>query len=201
MDMKAKEVSDSVKEMTGGMKELSGGMRVLAIIVCLLMIGAGLFLFVVPASVVWLFAFAVFARGIGLIVNYVASKDARRGWDLLSGAIDILFGAMMLFGTVEMKVAGVVTIEIFVAIWILFTGFTRLFSGFGLKKEGAKGWGWTLVGGILAILAGAVFLIWPLMGAVTLVGFAGIFAGISFVIVGVTGLAGALSFGGKKGGN
>ena len=183
----------NTKEVSGSVKELSGGMRVLAVIICLLMIGAGLFLFFVPASVVWLFAYVIFARGLSLVVSYAASKGARRGLDLISGVVDLLFGALMIFGTVEMKVAGVVAIEIFVAVWVLFTGFTQVFSGFGFKKAGAKGWGWALAGGVLVILAGVAFLMWPLIGAAILVGFAGIFAGISFVIMGVTGLVSAFS--------
>ena len=174
-------------------KELTGGMRVLAIIVSGLMIIAGIVLLFDARLLVWAFFVSVTARGISTIANYVVSKGARRGWDLICGAIDILFGSVMLFGGAETRVAGILAIEIFIAVWLLFAGFAGVFSGFGLKKEGVKGWGKALAGGILMILAGILFLLWPLMSTVALVGILGIFTGISFIIVGTTGLVGAFS--------
>jgi uncharacterized membrane protein HdeD (DUF308 family) len=178
-------------------KELTGGMKAAAIIAFVLMIGLGIFLFFNLWSVIWLFSAAVVVNGIFLVARYFSMKEERNGWDIISGAIYILFAAAMLFGGTESRVLGVVTIEIFIAIWAIFAGFSNTFTSLEKKKQGDKGWCWSLIGGIITIICGILLLAMPLMGAFVLVSIAGIHAGIAFVAIGLTGLAAVLS---KSGG-
>ena len=171
----------------------SGGAKILDAIASILMIGIGIYLVATPRFVVLLFSAAVFFYGIQLIVRYFSMKDSRSGWDIIAGIINLLFGAMMLFGTPETRIAGVLTMEIFIAVWALFVGFSQIFGGFGFKKQGVSNWYWTLIRGVITVICGFAFLSMPILSAMGLIFTIGVFAGATFIISGITGLAGALS--------
>jgi len=173
-------------------KALTGGMKALSIIMAILMILIGGSLIFIPGLVVWMFAAAVFLHGIQLIVRYISMKENRQGWDIVSGIVSILFGAMMLFSPRGL-VFGVLAMEIFFAIWILFAGISFIGNSFALKKEKAKSWIFQLIGGLLMIICGIFCILSPAVSAIGLIFTIGIFAGISFIISGFTILAGALS--------
>lgn len=181
--------------METGKNKLSGGMRLLAIITSVLMVVIGFYLFFNLRYVVVLFSAAVMVQGVSQILTYLGAKGARNGWDILSGIINILFGAILLFGSVGTRVMGVLTMEMFIALWTLFAGFSHIFQSVGPKKEGGKSRFLTLLGGILLIICGIAFISMPLISSVMMVGIAGIYASVSFIISGVTGLAVALSSG------
>jgi uncharacterized membrane protein HdeD (DUF308 family) len=173
-------------------KTLTGGMKVLSIITAILMIIIGGSLFFAPRLIVWMFSAAVFVHGIQLIIRYFSMKENRRGWDIISGVISILFGASMLFSPSGL-IFGVLAMEIFFAIWILFAGISFIGNSFVLKKEKAKSWIFQLLGGILMIICGIFCIVSPAISAIGLIFTIGIFAGVSFIISGFTILAAALS--------
>lgn len=173
--------------------KLSSGMRLLAIITSLFMIAAGLYLFFNLRKIVPLFSAVVLVNGIMLIIRYFGMKDKRNGWDILSGIINLLFGSVMLFGGTQTRVMGAVAIEMYIAFWVIFQGFAHVFGSVGPKKEGAKNWFWSLIGGILMIICGFIFISMPLFGTLVLVEIGGIYASVAFFIGGLTGLAAALS--------
>ena len=172
--------------------------RVMTAIISIIMILAGFYLFYDKKSIVMIFGGAAAVFGLALLIKYAFSKSSRSALDLIGGIINIIFGALMLLGGTETKIAGVIAIEVYIAVWVLIAGFSHIFTSFALKKAGLKGWAWTLIGGVIAVIAGAAFIIWPFMGSVSLVGFGAIYAGISFIVLGVTGLAGAISPAEKK---
>jgi len=171
----------------------SSGMKILDVITSLFMVGIGIYLVFTPRFVVLLFSAAVFVYGVQLIIRYFSMKEKRSGWDLIGGIINLLFGAIMLFGAPETRIMGVLAMEIFIAVWALFVGFSQIFGSFGLKKQDVKNWYWTLVRGIITVICGFVFLSMPALSAMGLVFTLGVFTGVMFVISGITGLAGALS--------
>ena len=171
----------------------SSGMKILDIITSLLTAGIGIYLVFSPRFVVLLFSAAVFVYGVQLIIKYFSMKEQRSGWDIISGIINLLFGAIMLFGTQEARIMGVLTMEMFFAVWALFVGFSQIFGSFNLKKQDVKNWYWTLVRGIITVICGFVFLSMPVMAAMGMVFTIGVFTGAMFIINGITGLAGALS--------
>ena len=173
--------------------EVSGGMKILDGIAALLMIVIGIYLIITPRLIVLMFSAAVFIYGIQLIIRYFAMKDGRNGWDIIVGIINLLFGAMMLFGDPETRIMGVLSMEMFIAVWALFTGFSQIFGSFAVKKLGVKNWYWVLVRGILTVICGVVFLSRPIISSMGLVFAIGVYVGAMFVLSGITGLAGALS--------
>lgn len=174
-------------------KESSVFMRLAAIIISIAMICAGGYLLFMPRHIVLFFSFGVAVYGLLLIVRYISAKETRNGWDLIAGIINLIFGAMLLFGGAPEKVFGLIAIELYIGVWAIFSGVSQFFGSLGLKKQGAKGWGWMLVGGILTLICGFMLLSKPLMGVVIIAWMAGIYVGVMFLIMGFTGLAAALS--------
>jgi len=173
--------------------EPSRGMKIFDVITSVLMIAIGIYLVITPRFIVLLFSAAVFVYGVQLIIRYFSMKEKRSGWDIISGIINLLFGAIMLFGAPEARIMGVLAMEIFIAVWALFVGFSQIFGSFGLKKQDVKNWYWTLVRGIVTVICGFIFLSMPALAAMGLVFTIGVFTGAMFIISGITGLAGALS--------
>jgi len=176
----------------------STGARLITVIISIIMVLAGFYLFYDKKSIVMIFGCAAAVYGITLLIKYAASKIPKSPGDLIGGIINIIFGALMLLGGSETKIAGVIAIEVYIAVWVIIAGLSHIFSSFTFKRAGLKGWKWTLLGGVIAVAAGVVFIVLPLRGSEALVGFGAVFAGISFIILGLTGLAGALSSG-KRG--
>ena len=173
---------------------MSIGLRLTTAIVSVIMVLAGFYLFYDKDSMVMIFGAAAAFLGLALLIKYlIMGRDSRSVFDLIGGVINIIFGALMLLGGTETKIAGVIAVEFYIAVWVLIAGFSHISSSFAFKKAGFKGWIWTLLGGVFAIIAGAVFIILPMRGTTALVGFGVVFAGISLIILGATGLMGAVS--------
>ena len=173
--------------------EPSGGVKILEAISALIMIAIGIYLIITPRFIVWLFSAAVMIYGAQLIAGYFTMKDMRSGWDIIAGIINLLFGGMMLFGAPETRVMGVLTMEMFIAVWALFAGFSHIFGSFGSKKLGVKNWYWVLVRGVLTVIFGIVLFSIPILSAIGLVFTIGVFTGAMFILSGISGLAGTLS--------
>lgn len=174
-------------------KKAAGILRVIVFISSAILLILGIALLVTPRNIVLIFSAAALVHGLSLIIRYFLSKEARNGWDLLTGIMSVLFGIVMIAGGTETRVLSVILLETYVAIWALIAGISNVFGSFKVKSTGGKNWVWILIGGILTTIAGILLLSSPLMGSLVLVLGAGIYAGISFVMVGLTGVAGALS--------
>ncbi len=174
-------------------QKLSGGMKILGAIVYVLVIIMGICLFFHHLWIVELFSLAAIVYGLMLIIKYFGKKESRRLGDIVSGLISLAFGLIMFFGAASTKVYGLLAIETFVAIWSLFAGMMHIWGSIEMKKIEVKTWCWVLTGGILMVVCGAAFLVMPLIGIITLVNVASIYAGIAFILAGATGLTDTLS--------
>ncbi|MCL2055139.1 MAG: DUF308 domain-containing protein [Oscillospiraceae bacterium] len=169
------------------------GMKVAAALIGFIMIMVGLFLIFVPLYIIPLFSGVVAVSGAVLIAKYLAAKDTRNGWDLITGIMHIIFGAIMLTGDVGTRALGVLSIEWVLSIWILFAGVLSIGNSLALKKSGNKGWGWALLGSILSVIAGIIFIMFPIRSALVAPIIFGKLVGVSMMITGFTTLAVALS--------
>ncbi|WP_418907837.1 HdeD family acid-resistance protein [Glutamicibacter endophyticus] len=81
---------------------------------------------------------------------------------LVRGILAIVLGLLILF----FPKTSSVTISLFVVLtlsfWLFLDGVASLRAGWIERKAGVKGWGWTIAGGIAAILAGLGALAFPL---------------------------------------
>jgi len=174
-------------------RDLSGGMKFLMAIVSIIMIIVGFILFFDSVAFLWLFFSAVVLRGIAMVISYFGSKGNRNGWDLIIAIMHILFAFWIISGNIESRAVTLIAIELFVALWLVLSGLGNAFGCFKARKEGHTSWLWMLIGGLLSVAAGILLFIFPLLGVLITIPLISIFAGLSLVISGITGLAGALT--------
>ncbi|MEO8665045.1 MAG: DUF308 domain-containing protein [Ignavibacteria bacterium] len=124
------------------------------------------------------FGIITLVTGVIGIVGWISSgKDDRDNNSLLWSLLTAVFGVIILMNLpAVMKV-----ITIIFGLWVLFTGFNLVFSGWGLKKENNLGW-LLLIVGVLSVIAGLMMIFNIGSGA------AGV-ATILAVQVGLTGIA------------
>ncbi len=94
------------------------------------------------------------------IVEVVHSFQTRHrsgfGWKLAAGIITLTLGLLILF----FPIAGVATLALWIGAFIFAGGIVRVILAFRVKP--AKGWGWVLFDGILAIVIGGLIAWgWP----------------------------------------
>jgi uncharacterized membrane protein HdeD (DUF308 family) len=121
-------------------------------------------------------------------------EDTSRVWwvDLVSGMLLVLLGWLVL----AKPISTIITLVVFFGFYLLVVGIVDvIMSFFGIGKKGSA-WGWELLAGIFAIIAGLVVLNNPLFASVlTPVMFAYI---VAFALVFKGGVK---MFAGKKDGN
>ena len=81
-------------------------------------------------------------------------------WLLIRGILAVIFGVIMFlpaFGAAVLAVFVAITI----GVWLLFDGVASIVIAIRQRKSGVRGWGWTLAGGVVSLLAGLVAVIFP----------------------------------------
>jgi len=130
-----------------------------------------------------LFAWILLMAGaLGVVSAFGAPHAAHQGWSLLSAAIAIVVGVLLLFN----PLIGAVTLSLFIAAYLVLDGAALIGLAFDQRKRGAPGWGWLLATGVLDILLGVFILLMSAIGATVLIGF---IIGIDLVAAGVALLA------------
>ena len=126
-------------------------------------------------------AFA-FVWGIFALVSSIKADKGRRWVLILEGVCGIIFGLIILFWP------GISTVVILwlIMIWLVVIGIFKIVGGLTLPKgDGSKGL--LVVNGVLALIIGVLLLCLPLLeGLLTmaiLIGFYGIFAGITLISI------------------
>jgi uncharacterized membrane protein HdeD (DUF308 family) len=178
------------------MKTQSKSTKIAMAAVNILLIIAGIFLIFNLYSIVVFFCVAMLIFGAMEIGKFIADKQKRNGWDVLSGMVHILFGSLILFGDPHTKILALFSIEIYISIWIMIAGILRICASLHIKKMNLKGWVWTLTGGVLLILCSIFCFIFPLISAISMIRIAGIFTSAAFIVIGLIGLINAFSGGG-----
>jgi len=168
--------------------------KVAAIVLNALLIGAGILLLFNLNAIVWIISVAIIVYGIMLIAQYFGNKKERSGWDIISGLVHLMFGALILFGTFELKVLGLFAIEVFLIIWIFVSGLVHIVGGVTMKKAGIKRGIWGVITGSVMLVFGIACVIWPKAFAVTMLAVVGVVAGITLIVAGLAGLASVLAF-------
>lgn len=81
---------------------------------------------------------------------------------MIRGIVAVLLGILLLLAPGLGAATVGVFIVVCIGVWLIIDGFATSALAFRERKAGASGWGWTLAGGIAAILAGVLALIFPL---------------------------------------
>lgn len=100
-----------------------------------------------------------------------------KGWFIALGVLMVLFGIICL----AWPGASLLTVAILVGIGFLMTGITAMATYFDLNRLIPVGGGWTLMGGVLDILLGVLFLVQPSVGALTI----SLLGGIALIVFGI----------------
>ncbi len=164
------------------MKNIKIGMLILGIALILL----GTVLFSAPIAntmvITYIACFLMLAYGIWETVHYFAEKKYKNvsGLVLADGIITIIFSIMLIF----VPQAQAFSAAIIFAIWMLFTGCTRISAAFSAKDAGMPNWGWILVAGIIGVIVGTIAMLNPLYGILAI----GFVVPITFIIQGVSAL-------------
>jgi uncharacterized membrane protein HdeD (DUF308 family) len=142
----------------------------------------GLFAIFMPgiAIITMLFVFAAYMLVDGVFGLAAAVTAARRGrrWGLLvaEGILTLLAGIVALVWP-AITVAVLVTL---LAIWALITGAMMIAAAFQHRQRGQ---GWLIFSGIVSMLFGLVLVMAPLIGAVVLTWWLGIYALVFGVVL------------------
>ena len=96
-------------------------------------------------------------------------------WFLAMGILLILFG----FAVIIFPVAGTFAVEILFGIVLLVAGLTQVVLAFQARKWG--GFLFTLLAGLLYLVVGLLFLVYPLQGAITLT----LLLGLALIVGGI----------------
>jgi len=91
-----------------------------------------------------------------LIHAYQTRKRSHPRWQVVTGILNLVVGALLLIYPVE----GIAAIALMLAALIFTVGVAELFLAF--QRRPASGWGWVLASGILSALVGVLIAIgWP----------------------------------------
>jgi uncharacterized membrane protein HdeD (DUF308 family) len=146
----------------------------------LLGIGLGVFIFVRPLESIAAFALVVaiwaLVDGFVLIVNAFELRPVVQQWWilLLGGIASVGFGAAALYFYPALSLTFAVTWS---ALWLGTSGVFGISAAVQEKKAGVS-WGWTMTFGVLALVAGAIAILYP---GITLAALMGTLAGFGIV--------------------
>ena len=153
-----------------------------AVVVGILMIGLGGFVWMNPVSTIIglaLYLGIVFlVSGIGYIVT---SFSVQSGWVLAEGLLNLLVGLIFICNL------GISTasLPIMFAFWAMFVGIMQLVTSYQMKQLDLPRWGWVLFTGILGILIAMMIIAYPLIGVFAITTMMGTY----LVIYGVLAIA------------
>ena len=115
----------------------------------------------------------------GLITVFKAGQHASGfWWNLFTSIVYVLAGFSLLY----QPVAGVLTLTIVLAAYLLAGGVSRIIMAFGYKQEIPKAWGWVLFSGLIDIVL-ALIIMSGFPG--TAIWVIGLMVGINLLMMGV----------------
>ena len=125
---------------------------------------------------------SLITTGILLIITSLSNrKQEQWGWQLAEGAIDVLFGFILLSNPA-------ITATVFpfvVGFWIMIYGVIIFINSFGLKKDGEKSWWMNLITGILTVIMGYFITFNLVAGAITIT----FWIGLGFLFFGLLNIS------------
>jgi uncharacterized membrane protein HdeD (DUF308 family) len=128
----------------------------------------------------FLVGWVLLAAGVfGLIAVFSAGREGSGfWWNLFTSVIYLVAGLALLFR----PVAGILTLTILLAAYLLAGGVAKLVVAFGYKSEIPKAWGWVLFSGLVDLVLGFI-IVSGLPGTATWV--IGLMVGINLLMMGV----------------
>lgn len=135
------------------------------------------------------------ASGVFGLVSVFSAGSSSPGfwWNLLTAILFVLAGGVLLWN----PIAGVFTLTIVVAAYMLATGFTKIVMAFHYKSAIPRAWGWVLLSALVDIALGAIIVAGLPGSAVWVIG---LLVGINLLFTGVALLVSAFYCRGEESG-
>ena len=151
--------------------------------IIMLLLGAMIFFFPMKSYIVMskLFGITILISGIFYIVMSASKTIKGRGWLLIAGLIELLFG---IFLTLWPSVSALI-LPYILGFWLLFKGFTLIGIGADMSDIKGSGWGWSILWALALIICAFIVIIYPIIfgieAVVLWVGIACLVAGFSLL--------------------
>jgi uncharacterized membrane protein HdeD (DUF308 family) len=143
-------------------------------------VGLAVAVFVTLASVVFYGVFLLLGGVIQFVHSFQAGGWKAKLWHVLISLLYVLGGIVV----VRNPILASTILTLFLAAAITAIGVMRIVMAF--KMRGARGWGWVMFGGVLALILGLlIFAGWPASSLIVI----GIFISIELIINGWSAIA------------
>lgn len=161
-------------------------MRIVTIVSGILLIGTGIWCFAHPGAP---FITIAFLLGVTMLINGLSNILAytiyRRRipyvlWQLAEGLLTAIFAVIVLSNAIVTD--GMIIL--FFGMWVQFSGVLRITASIAIRKEGASGWHWALLIGVMSLLAGIYCFFNPLLAGLAQV----VMIGGIFILQGANGI-------------
>ena len=158
--------------------------KILSVTVGLLTVIIGLFVVIKPfEGVNFLLIVALLALGLYELFGWFRAEN-RTIWALAGGCVSLLFAVLALFNIINILFIWDILLYT-IPIWAICNGLIKLAGVFALMRRGEGGFGWKLLTGFFGILLGALLLILPAAGIMTMTEFTGILTGVLLLVFGI----------------
>lgn len=175
--------------MNSNVSNMVKGHRGIGVVVSILMVLIGVWVFQAPTTFVsttlWIFVAGLVIYGVYLIFDF-ARSDVKNGWRLTTGIISVILGLLLIFAP---NLAKADTFAFILAFMTLFSGINHVTEASVRKKEGGEGTGWLTASGVISIILGFFFLFNPFWMLFTFT----IIAGIYLIVGGIALFASTMS--------
>ncbi len=141
----------------------SSMLRVLSVIAGVLLIIAGIICLcnqeTAILSVGLLLGIFMLVSGIVQIIMFVRGREMyfSSAWLLLDGILTVLLSLFLLFN----RAFTLLSLPMLFALWLLFSGVSRIVAAVDLRALGSRRWGWILALGIILLVVGFIGLMDP----------------------------------------
>ena len=139
--------------------------KTMGIVIGILMVVLGLLMLAWPVIMtligINLAILLICISGIVQIIQYFnGERETRNGWLLACGILIVIASVIML---VQPDFAKMIGFSFVLAFCAFMNGFNQFASSSALKKITGSGSGWMIFGGVMSLILGAFFCIYPLM--------------------------------------
>jgi uncharacterized membrane protein HdeD (DUF308 family) len=148
-------------------------------------VGIGMNVTMTIVSIAYIAFFIILGGILHLIDAFIVDGWKNKLFGALIGVTYLIAGSLMF----RYPAASATWFTLFIAAFFLFVGAFRIFIGFKLRKEN-KGWAWTVVSGLAAILLGIlIYAQWPVSGLWVI----GLFVSIELIMQGISTITVAMA--------
>jgi len=148
-------------------------------------VGIGMNVTMTIVSIVYIAFFIILGGILHLINSFIVDGWKNKLFGALIAVTYLIAGSLMF----RYPAASAAWFTLFIAAFFLFVGAFRIFIGFQLRKEN-KGWAWTVVSGMAAILLGIlIYAQWPVSGLWVI----GLFVSIELIMQGISTITVAMA--------